>query len=163
MDQKTAEQITTEFMKQIYGFCLKRSANLQDAEDLTQEICFRLYRALLARDDIGSIEGFVWAVARNAIANHHRGNQRSGIGAPMDKLLETWPSDDDVLGSVMRQSRNYWRSVRESKRDTGRNLTNSELRLFRRSWRPLPSTFTKCRATECSTFFMPMDGSSCIA
>jgi len=92
MEQKTAEQIAAEFMKPIYGFCLKRCANLQDAEDLTQEICLRLYRALLERNDIYSIEGFAWTVARNTLANYYRGEQRSGMGAPMDKLLETWPS-----------------------------------------------------------------------
>lgn len=103
MEQKTAEQIAAEFMKPIYGFCLKRCANLQDAEDLTQEICLRLYRALLERNDIYSIEGFAWTVARNALANYYRGEQRSGMGAPMDKLLETWPSNEDVSDTVVQR------------------------------------------------------------
>jgi len=103
MEQRTAEQIATEFMKPIYGFCLKRCANPQDAEDLTQEICLRMYRTLLERDDIESIDRFVWTVAHNALANYYRGRQRSGIGAPMEELLETLPSNDDVFLSVVQR------------------------------------------------------------
>lgn len=48
MEQKErrqyARQVATEYMKPIYGFALKRTSSLHDAEDLTQEICFKLYR-----------------------------------------------------------------------------------------------------------------------
>jgi RNA polymerase sigma factor (sigma-70 family) len=71
--QNLAEQITTEYMKPIYGFALKRTANMQDAEDLTQEICLKLFKTLLIKDDVESVEKFVWTVAHNALANYYRG------------------------------------------------------------------------------------------
>ena len=41
MKREQAEKITTEYLKPIYGFALKRCTNLQDAEDLTQEIALK--------------------------------------------------------------------------------------------------------------------------
>jgi DNA-directed RNA polymerase specialized sigma24 family protein len=58
MNREQAEKIITEYLKPIYGFALKRCANLQDAEDLTQEIIFRAFRTLLVRDDLDSFEKF---------------------------------------------------------------------------------------------------------
>jgi RNA polymerase sigma factor (sigma-70 family) len=101
MEQKTAGQITTEYMKPVYGFVLKRCANLQDAEDLTQEICLKIYRTLLVRDDIDSVSKFIWTVAHNALANYYRGRQSGGIGVPIDDLTGMLPSNDDVAGCVV--------------------------------------------------------------
>ena len=42
MKRERAEKLTTEYLKAIYGFALKRCANLQDAEDLTQEIVLKV-------------------------------------------------------------------------------------------------------------------------
>lgn len=50
MNRKQAEQIVSEYLKKIYGFVLKKAANLQDAEDLTQEIALKLYNALVVNE-----------------------------------------------------------------------------------------------------------------
>lgn len=77
MQRDNAEKITAEFLKDIYGFSLKRCANLQDAEDLTQDIALRIFGALLKKDDIYSVEKFVWTVAHNTLANYYRGKNRT--------------------------------------------------------------------------------------
>ena len=41
MNRDTAKQITEEYVKQVYGFALKRCARVQDAEDLTQDIILK--------------------------------------------------------------------------------------------------------------------------
>lgn len=65
MKRERAEKLTTEYLKAIYGFALKRCANLQDAEDLTQEIVLKVFRSFLCRDDIEAPDKFIWTVAHN--------------------------------------------------------------------------------------------------
>lgn len=55
MKREQAEKITTEYLKPIYSLELKRCANLQDSEDLTQEIALKIFRALLHQTDIDRI------------------------------------------------------------------------------------------------------------
>lgn len=43
MKREQAEKITEEYLKSVYGFALKRCANMQDAEDLSQEIILNVY------------------------------------------------------------------------------------------------------------------------
>lgn len=57
--RKTACRIASGYLKPLYGFTLKKTGNLQDAEDLAQEICLKLYKALLVKDDIESMDKFV--------------------------------------------------------------------------------------------------------
>ncbi len=72
MNREKAEGIIAEYMKPVFGFALKRCKNVHDAEDLSQEIILRAYRALLLRDDIEDAGRFVWTIARNALANYYR-------------------------------------------------------------------------------------------
>ena len=102
MTRDNAEKITTEYMKPIYGFALKRCANTQDAEDLTQEICLKVFRSMSMRNDIEIVSKFVWTVAHNALANYYRGKQSGGIGICIDDLSELLPSDDDVPEHIIR-------------------------------------------------------------
>lgn len=101
MNRKQAEQIVTKYLKKIYGFVLKKAANLQDAEDLTQEIALKLYNALLV-NEIDNTSAFVWRVARNALANYYRGKARSGIGICIDDLTEVLSNEDDVYESFIK-------------------------------------------------------------
>ena len=52
MKRQDAEKIITEYLGPIFGFALKRCKSVQDAEDLSQEIVLRAFRALLIKDDI---------------------------------------------------------------------------------------------------------------
>lgn len=101
MKRDLAEKITTEYLKPIYGFALKRCANLQDAEDLTQEIILRAFRALLVKDDLETPEKFIWTVAHNSLANYYRNKTRTAIGVPIDELAELLPSDDDTAAGII--------------------------------------------------------------
>ena len=72
MLRQDAERIITEYVKPIFGFALIRAKNDQDAEDLSQEIVLRAFRALLSKDDIADTGKFIWTVAHNALANYYR-------------------------------------------------------------------------------------------
>ena len=91
MNRQNAERITTEYLKPIFGFALKRCRNTQDAEDLTQEIVFRAFRALQSRDDIADAEKFIWAIAHNALSNYYRDTAKSMIGVSLEEIAEKIP------------------------------------------------------------------------
>ena len=65
MNKQDAERITTEYLKPVYGFALKRCRSLQDAEDLSQDIVLRIFTALLKREDIVDVQKYVWTIALN--------------------------------------------------------------------------------------------------
>ena len=100
MTREQAETFITEHLRSVFGFALKRSAGVADAEDLSQEILLRVYRTLLLREDIADPERFLWTAAHNALANYYRDRARQGIGADVDALAEFLPGEDDVAGAV---------------------------------------------------------------
>lgn len=91
--RQDAENIITEYLKPVFGFALKRCKTTHDAEDLSQEIILRAFRALLCKDDIESYDKFIWTVAHNALSNYYRESARSIIGVPIDEAA-------DVIGEA---------------------------------------------------------------
>ena len=94
MRRQDAENIITEYLKPIFGFALKRCKSTQDAEDLSQEIVLRAFRALLAKDDIGDAGKFIWTIAHNALCNYYRDSAASVIGVPIDEFAEILADPD---------------------------------------------------------------------
>ena len=112
MEQKHAEKIILDCLQPIYGFVLKKTRTMEDAEDLSQEIALKSYRALLG----GSPEdptAFVWRVARNELANYYRSKARSSIGIPIDDLSETLESEDEDIADVISARESCGRIQRE--------------------------------------------------
>lgn len=90
MIQTQAEQIVMQFMKLLFGFTRNRCATMEDAEDVSQEICIKLYRALLFRDDITEPEKFAWTIAHNVLANYYRGRSRRAGNIPIYGLADAF-------------------------------------------------------------------------
>ena len=98
MNRQDAERITTEYLKPIFGFALKRCQNTQDAEDLSQEIVFKAFRALVSRDDIADPEKFIWTVAHNTLSNYYRDSGKNMICVSVDEVAEVLPDPNADLG-----------------------------------------------------------------
>ncbi len=88
MNKQTAEKTVTEYIKPIFGFALKRCRSIEDAEDLSQEIVLRAFRALISKDDINDVSKFIWTVAHNALSNYYRDSSRHFIGVSTDDIAE---------------------------------------------------------------------------
>ena len=97
MLRQDAERIITEYVKPIFGFALIRAKNDQDAEDLSQEIVLRAFRALLSKDDIADTGKFIWTVAHNALANYYRDASKSALGISIDEIAETLAGEEENI------------------------------------------------------------------
>ena len=86
--KEEAERILEGYLKPVLGFALKRCKSSEDAEDLSQEIILKAYRALLARDDVEDTGKFIWTVAHNALCNYYRSAPKNVIGIPVENLEE---------------------------------------------------------------------------
>ena len=101
MKRERAEKLTTEYLKAIYGFALKRCANLQDAEDFTQEIVLKVFRSFLCRDDIEAPDKFIWTVAHNTLSNYYREKTKIAMGIPMGDFSELLSLDNDTADDLV--------------------------------------------------------------
>ena len=88
MNRQDVEKTITEYLKPIFGFALKRCKSIHDAEDLSQEIAIRAFRALLIKDDIADMGKFIWTVAHNTISNYYRDAAKSMVGVSIDEVAE---------------------------------------------------------------------------
>jgi RNA polymerase sigma-70 factor, ECF subfamily len=78
-----------EVAEAVRSFVRRRVKHPQDAEDITQETLLRLYRNVEELRDIGAFDGWMYRIARNAIADHHRAGSRRPL--PVDT------TDTDVI------------------------------------------------------------------
>lgn len=88
MNRQEVEKTIVEYLKPIFGFALKRCKNVHDAEDLSQEIVTRAFRALLVKDDVADLGKFIWTVAHNVLSNHYRDTAKSLTNVSMDEVAE---------------------------------------------------------------------------
>ncbi|MDE7283552.1 MAG: sigma-70 family RNA polymerase sigma factor, partial [Lachnospiraceae bacterium] len=88
VNRQDVEKTITEYLKPIFGFALKRCKSIHDAEDLTQEIVTRAFRALLIKDDVADMGKFIWTVAHNALSNYYRDSAKSMVGVSIDEVAE---------------------------------------------------------------------------
>ena len=100
MNASQAGDAVSAYLQPVYGFALRRCASEQDAQDVTQEILLKVYRALLLRDDIASVPAFLWTTARHVLANYYRGRPKNGIGAGLDELADRVASEEDIAERV---------------------------------------------------------------
>ena len=99
MKHQDAERITTEYLKPVFGFALKRCRSTEDAEDLSQEIVLKVFRTLISRDDIADVGRFIWTIAHNALANYYREHGKSMVCVSVDEIAEVLPDPDAELSA----------------------------------------------------------------
>ncbi len=61
-------EFTEKYMETLFYFCLKKTGNPADAEDLTQDIALNILHALRKGTVPVSFSGWVWQIARNRYA-----------------------------------------------------------------------------------------------
>ena len=88
VNRQDVEKTIAEYLKPIFGFALKRCKSSQDAEDLSQEIAVKAFRALLVKDDVADMGKFIWTVAHHSLCNYYRDAAKGMVGVPLDEVAE---------------------------------------------------------------------------
>lgn len=83
MGKEYAEQVVEKYMKSIYRYVEKRISDEQDAKDIVQEICLKIYKSLLTKE-VYSQEAFIWTVVRHVLANYYRSKKRACYNISVD-------------------------------------------------------------------------------
>ena len=108
VNRKDVEKCITEFLKPIFGFALKRCKSIHDAEDLSQEIAIKAFRALLIKDDVADMGKFIWTVAHNTLSNYYRDAANSMVCVSVNEVAEliadpySDPETDDNTEAIHR-------------------------------------------------------------
>lgn len=80
-----------EYISKVLGFSFLKTNSKEDAEDLTQEICVQLIRAIYLNETIDNFNAFVWKVSNNIFFKWLRDKKRSNT-AYLNEFLQ---SDDN--------------------------------------------------------------------
>ena len=97
MNRQDVEKTVTEYLNPIFGFALKRCRSVHDAEDLSQEIAAKAFRALLIRDDVADMGKFIWTVAHNTLSNYYRDAAKGMGNVSIDAVAELLADPDSGI------------------------------------------------------------------
>ena len=95
MNKAEAERIIATYIGPIYGFALRHCRDRTDAQDLSQEIAVKAFRALLFKDDIDDVRRYIWTVAHNTLHDYYRDMAKTAVCVPIDEIACRLPAAPD--------------------------------------------------------------------
>ncbi len=98
----------TECMKTIYAFCVTRTSNTHEAEDLSQEILKELFKSANSLKDIEAFYGWMWAVANNVYKVYLRNNKKAK-NYGLDETVEGTSNNNPELEVLQNEDLNVLR------------------------------------------------------
>ena len=91
------DELWGRLRSQLLGYVAARSRSKQDAEDIVQDVFLRMHLALERGDAIERLDGWMFAIARNAVIDAHRRSR------PAPDLQEPSAQDDEELRATLAQ------------------------------------------------------------
>jgi len=74
--------------RRIYNLCYRFTSQRQEAEDLSQEVCLRVYKTLPSyRSQYGAFGTWVTSVTRNLLIDHYRRTRRDRLTDSMEDVM----------------------------------------------------------------------------
>ena len=92
MDKQQADHIITEYLDKIYGFAVKRSFYLEEAEELCADIVAEVYTSLRSCEEIYNLEGYIWRISEHTYAKYVT-NKKRKQGVSIDGLELPYEQD----------------------------------------------------------------------
>lgn len=74
--ERLTQLLESELLPKIYGFCIVKMNTEVEAEDLSQEICMEVLKAIQGGKHIDNLNAFTWSVANHVFCNRLRGKRR---------------------------------------------------------------------------------------
>ncbi|MBS0657923.1 MAG: RNA polymerase sigma factor SigZ [Verrucomicrobia bacterium] len=90
------ESLWREFARPLRAFLRSRVRNDADADDLLQNVFLRIQRGAQQLRDPARLQGWVFRIARNALADHHRRGPREQPTADLPELIESLDGEELV-------------------------------------------------------------------
>lgn len=92
-DAQAWQQLVVSQHRRIYAICYRFTGSSSDAEDLTQDVFFKLYKNLASFDlQKGSFQTWITTLARNLLVDHFR---RTRLDRASDSLDATFDGEED--------------------------------------------------------------------
>ncbi len=99
--RRRASWLVEKYKDDIFAFSLNRTASLQDAEDLTQDVVLKLYQMFLLQE-IENPEGYIWRVAKHMLANYYRAKEaRQGRLVYGEDMSEKAGDEETALAQLI--------------------------------------------------------------
>ena len=92
----TTEKVWEEFNSGLRQFILKRVPDDQSAEDVLQDVFLKIHTHIDALKDRDKLPGWVYSIARNAITDYYRHQQKTTIEFPEIPYVPHDPMDDVI-------------------------------------------------------------------
>ncbi len=96
MEKKELDKKITEASKSVLSYCMSRTSNRQDAEDLAQDILLEILRSAPSLRNDEAFYGFMWSVAGNVYKHWLRKNSR-GQSVELNEIDAVEEFDFDAL------------------------------------------------------------------
>ena len=103
-DLPSREALARLWLSRVYGAALARVGNAADADDLTQEVFLRAFRALPSLRDAGRFGPWLLRIVRNAARDQYR---RRRPAPQLPDSLEAHTQDTPLEGAALRA----WRGL----------------------------------------------------
>jgi len=119
------EELTGLFHKEIFRMVFYRTGSRMDAEDLTQEIFFKMSKNLDRLKDPARFKAWLYRIALNRVRDFHRKERLLSFFVPTPAVEETEPSINaynascSVLDRVMEKE--FWHQFHGLTRQLSRN------------------------------------------
>jgi len=72
MDDNILQEMIGEISRTIFNYCKAKTSNMEDAEDLSQEILYELWRSAKNIRDDKAFYGFMWSLAENVFKQWYK-------------------------------------------------------------------------------------------
>lgn len=95
--EKQFEIIYTEHIDGIYRFCLYKTSDSRQAEDLTQEAFIRFWNYIGEGKEVESVKSFLYQIARNLITDYYRKKKAVSLDNLQEQGFETSGNDAENI------------------------------------------------------------------
>ena len=104
MERSLVDIFAGEYMEKVYYFCLRKTGDSYEAEDLTSDISVSVISELERGVEPENFSAWVWRIAKNRYAKwaDRRHRRRASVVDTDAGELELEDADGDVLGRVIR-------------------------------------------------------------
>lgn len=125
------------YVDRIYNYIYYRVGNAEDAEDLTARVFQRMLKALPRYQDRGApFASWLYRIAHNLVANHHRDKRRRPSLSIDDlPLMSNWREAPEQVVEQHDEERTLWQAINELSEDRrellilkfGEGLSNAQI------------------------------------